>query len=99
MGCDSCPILLKPADVSLIPLDFLREEFQQPVFQPVLLALVICFHQAKTCHVHIQIHLFLDRWITGTQCLDFRVGQRCLVDIFAGADRSFAGHDLRNEVE
>ena len=44
MGCDSCLILIKAADVSLIPLDFLREEFQQPVFQPVLLALVICLH-------------------------------------------------------
>lgn|GEM_PF-6445810 len=55
MGCDSCLILFKPADVSLIPLDFLREEFQQSVFQPVLLAPVICLHQTQTCDVNIQL--------------------------------------------
>ena len=59
---------------------------------------MICLHQAKTRHVHIQIHLFLDGRITGAQGFDFRVGQRGLVDIFTGTNRAFAGHDLADEL-
>ena len=74
MGSDCRLILFKAADVALISLDFLRKEFQQPVFQPVLLALMIGLHQTQARYIHIQIHLFLNGWIAGAQGFDFRVG-------------------------
>lgn len=55
MRFNRCMILLQPAKETLIPFNLLREVLQQPVFQPVLLALVIRLHQAKTGHIHVQV--------------------------------------------
>jgi len=93
--CGSCrQILLKAGQVALVALNLLREIFQQPVFQTILLALMVSLHQAKTCHIHVQIHLFLDGRITGAQGFDFRVRQRRFINVIAGAHRALARHDL-----
>ena len=55
MRFNRCMILLQPAKETLIPFNLLREVLQQPVFQPVLLALVIRLHQAKAGYIHIQV--------------------------------------------
>ena len=97
MRFNRCMILLQPAKETLIPFNLLREVLQQPVFQPVLLALVIRLHQAKAGYIHIQVHLFLDGRITGAERLDLRIGQGGFVNILTGAYRTFAGHDLGDE--
>ena len=43
-----------------------------------------CF---KTGQLHVQVHLFLDKRIAGTQRLDLRIGQRLLIHIVTGANR------------
>ena len=58
---------------------------------------MVGFHQLQTRNLHIQIHALLDTGVSGAQGLDFGKGQRRFVHIIAGADRAFAGHDLRNE--
>ena len=64
----------------------------------VLLALVVSFQHLQPCHINVQVHLFLDKRITGTQRLDLRIGQRLLIHIVTGANRRFGGHDLRNKL-
>ena len=66
-------ILLKARQIPFVAFNLLREILQQPVFQTILLALMVSLHQAKTSHIHIQIHLFLDRRIPSAQGFDFRV--------------------------
>ncbi len=51
-------VLLESSDELRIPLNLLRKVFEQLIFQPELLALVVGLHQPQTCHVHIQIHFF-----------------------------------------
>ena len=75
-----------------------REVFQELIFHAVLLALVVSFQHLQPCHINVQVHLFLDKRITGTQRLDLRIGQRLLVHIVTGANRRFGGHDLRNKL-
>ena len=71
---------------------------QQIIFQPVLLALVVSFHNLQLGNLHIQIHTLLDPGITGAQGFDFRKGQRYLVHIVTGAHRGLGTHNLGNEL-
>ena len=50
-----CPILRKTFQQLCILFQLPRKNFQQLIFQPILLALVIGLHQPQSCHVHIQI--------------------------------------------
>ena len=43
-------------------------------------------------------HFLLDARVASTQRLDFRVGQRRFIHIVAGADGTFAGHNLADEL-
>lgn len=52
------PILRKAFQQLCVVLQLPRKNFQQLIFQPILLALVVGLHQPQTCHVHIQIHFF-----------------------------------------
>ena len=58
-------VLLETGDKLRIPLNLLGEVFEQLIFQPELLALVVCLHQLQTCYVHIQIHLLFDSRVAG----------------------------------
>ena len=91
-------VFFKTCDVSFGCFNLLGKEFQELIFQPVAFALVVGFHQPKTGNVDIQIHLFLDSFVSGTQRLDFSVGQHCFIHVIAGTYRTFAGHDLRNKL-
>ena len=82
-------IRFQTGDHVLCLVDLLREFAQEVVFQPVLLALMICTHQLQPRNVHIQIHLFLDTLVTGAERLDFCVGQRRFVNVLTGANRGF----------
>ena len=82
-------IYLKTCNESLVLLNLFREVAENVVFQAVLLALMISLHQLQPCNVHIQIHLLLDPLITGTECLDFRIGKRSLINVLTGAHWGF----------
>ena len=77
--------------------NFCREIFQKLILHPVLLALVICFQHLQPCHINIQIHLFLNQRIPGTQSFDLRIGQRLFIYIITGTDRRFRCHNLRDK--
>ena len=85
----SLHICFKALDIALLSLNFRREIFEQLVLHAVLLALVVSFQHLQAGNLNIQIHLFLNQRITGTQRLDFRIGQGLLIHIIAGADRRF----------
>ena len=87
----------KALNEAFVLFDFLREVLQEIVFQTVLLALVICLHQLQSGNIHVQIHLFFDARITCAQGFDLSVGKSLLVDVVAGANRRFTGHNLRDE--
>ena len=97
MGGQGLQIRFKAFNKPLVSFDFLGEVFEQLILQAVLLALMVSFHQLQTRNLHIQIHALLDTGVSGAQGLDLGKGQRRFVHIIAGADRAFAGHDLRNE--
>ena len=65
--------------------------------QAEFLALVVGFQNLEFCDLNIQIHLLLDERISGTQCLDLRIGKCLFVYILAGANRRFAGHNLADK--
>ncbi len=50
-----CPILRKTFQQLCILFQLPRKNFQQLIFQPLLLALVIGLHQAKAGYIHIQV--------------------------------------------
>ena len=56
-------------------------------FEPVSVAGVVRFQQLQFAHLNIQIHLFLDVWISGCQCFDFSVRKSGIINIFTGAHR------------
>ena len=87
-------IRFQGSDRCSLRLDLCREFGQQLVLQPEFLALVVCFQDPEFCHLHVQVHLFFDERIAGTQRLDLRIGESLLVHILTGAHRAFAGHDL-----
>ena len=97
MGGGKLCVRFQPGNVGVRFLNVCRELGQQLVLQTEFLALVVGFQHLQLCHLHIQIHLLLDDRITGTQRLDLRIGKCLLVYILAGANRRFAGHNLRNK--
>ena len=56
---------------------------------------MVGFQQLQLGHLNVKIHLFLDHGVATGQCLDLGIRKRLFVYIFGGADRRFAGHDLR----
>ena len=90
-------IRFQTGDHVLCLVDLLRELAQEVVFQPVLLALMVCTHQLQSRNVHIQVHLFLDALVTGAERLDLRIRQRRFVNVLTGTYRRFGGHDLRDK--
>ena len=97
MGSGKLCVRFHPSNIGVRFLNICRELGQQLVLQTEFLALVVGFQNLEFCDLHIQIHLLLDERISGTQCLDFRIGKRLFVYILAGAHRRFAGHDLADE--
>ena len=90
-------ILIKSSNHLFSLINLLGQFLQDLIFQSVLLGQMIRFHQTQTSHIHIQVHLFLYARISGAQSLDLGIGKRCLINILAGTDRAFAGHNLGNE--
>ena len=93
----SFEISFKALDIAAVLLDLLRKVFHKLIFQPELLALMVCFQQLELAYIHIQIHALFDAGVTGAERLDLGKGQGGFVHVLAGAHRGFAGHDLRNE--
>ena len=89
MFCQCLHICLKSCDESLVLFNLFREVAENVVFQAVLLALMIGFHQLQPCNIHIQIHLLLDSLITGTERLDFCIGQSCFINVLTRAHWGF----------
>ena len=78
----------------LVPLDLFWEGAEDAVLQTVLLALMVCFHQAQAGNIYIQVHLLFDTFVPCAESLDLRIGKSGFVDVLAGAHRGFTGHDL-----
>ena len=99
LGVIFCRLCIPPhrSNFGLLILDAGREIFEQPVFQPVSLALVVCFEDFELCHFHLQIRFLLNERIACAQGLDFGVAEDLFVHVLAGADRTFAGHNLTDE--
>ena len=90
-------IRFQSCDDALQLTDLLREIFDQVIFHPKLLALMVRFQHLQSGDFDIQIHLFFDGGVPRAQSLDFCKGQRCFIHIFAGANRGFGGHYLADE--
>ena len=86
-----------PGDSHLRFRDLLREILTDGILQRVFLRKMVGFQQLQLGHLNVQIHLFLDHGVAAGQCLDLGIRKRLLVYIFGGADRRFAGHNLRYE--
>ena len=97
MGGGKLCIRFQPGNIGVCFLNVSREFGQQLVLQTELLALVVGFQHLQLCDLNVQVHLFLDERISGTQRLDLRIGQCLFVHILAGANRRFAGHDLADK--
>ena len=80
-------ISFKAMNIACLLFNLSREVFQKLIFHTVLLALVVSFQHLQPCHINVQVHLFLDKRIAGTQRLDLRIGQRLLIHIVTGANR------------
>ena len=97
MGVGKLCIRFHPSNIGVRFLNVSREFGQQLVLQPEFLALVVGFQNFEFCDLNIQIHLLLDERISGTQCLDLRIGKRLFVYILAGAHRGFGSHNLADK--
>ena len=95
--CQNLQVRFKALDKAFVLFNLLREVFEQLVLQTILLALVVGFHQLQAGYLHIQIHTLLDAGISGTQSLDLGKTQGGFIHIIAGANRTFAGHDLADK--
>ena len=84
-----------PGDSRLRFRDLLGKTLADGVLQRVFLRKVVGFQQFQLGHLNVEIHLFLDHGVAAGQCLDLGIRKRLLVHIFGGADRRFAGHNLR----
>ena len=78
-------------------LDGGREGLEQLIFQPVLLALVVRFENLEPGHLDIQVHLLLDKRVSGAQRLDLSIAESLFVYVVTGSDGRFRGHDLGDE--
>ena len=56
------------------------------------------FQKAEPLDSNLQIHLFLDVGIAGTQGFDLCIAQCGFVDVFGGTNRTLGGHDLSDEL-
>ena len=72
-----------------------RESLADCILERVPLAQMVGFQQLQLGHLNVQIHLFLDHRVAAGQRLDLGIRKRLLIHIFGGANRRFAGHDLR----
>ena len=91
-------VRFKAMNIASLLFNLSREVFQELILHAVLLALVVSFQHFQPCHINVQVHLFLNERITGTQRLDLRIGQSLLVHIVTRTNRRFGGHDLGNEL-
>ena len=98
IGFDGLNVRFIAVDISGLLLNLSREVFQELILQSILLALVVSFQHFQSCHINVQIHLFLNQRITGTQSFDLRIRQSLFIHIVAGANRRFRGHNLTNEL-
>jgi len=94
MSFQSLYIRFQTPDVYPGRFHLLRKMLEQIVLQTKLLALVTGLEKFELCHRHIQIHFLFNTLISGAQCLDFRIGQGCFINILTGADGAFCSHDL-----
>ena len=97
VGSGKLCVRFHPSNIGVRFLNVSREFGQQLVLQAEFLALVVGFQNFEFCDLNVQVHFFLDERVSGTQCLDLRIGKRLLVHILAGANRGFAGHNLRDK--
>ena len=88
----------KACDKSFALFNLFGEITQEVIFQTILLTLVVCFHQLQTSYIHIQVHLFLNAFITGTQSFDFCIRQCGFINIITRTNRRFARHNLADEL-
>ena len=84
-----------PGDPCLRFRDLLGKPLADGVLQRIFLRKMVGFQQFQLGHLNVKIHLFLDHGVAAGQCFDLGIRKRLLVHIFGGADRRFAGHDLR----
>ena len=82
-------VLLQTDQEASVLFDLAGKLLEQLILQTVLIALVIRFHQAQACHIHVQRHLLLDAVIPGAEGFDFSVGKRRFVHVLTGAHRRF----------
>ena len=59
---------------------------------------MVCLQELQQGNINVQVHLLTNIGIARTEGLDFRVGQRLLVNILGGANRALARHDLPDEL-
>jgi len=84
-----------PGDSHLRFCDLLREILTDGILQRVFLRKMVGFQQFQLGHLNVEIHLFLDHRVAAGQRLNLGIRKRLLIHIFGGANRRFAGHDLR----
>mgnify|MGYP006932539709 CR=1 FL=1 len=87
MGGGKLCIGFQPGNVGVRFLNVCRELGQQLVLQTEFLALVVGFQDLEFCDLHIQVHLLLDERISGTQCLDLRIGKCLLVHVLVRSEQ------------
>jgi len=97
MGGGKLCVRFHPSNIGVRFPNVSREFGQQLVLQTEFLALVVGFQHLQLGDLHIQVHLLLDKRISGTQRLDLRIRQCLFVHIIAGTHRGFGSHNLRDE--
>ena len=75
--------------------DLLRKALADGVLQRVFLRKMVGFQQLQLGHLNVQVHFFFNHGVAAGQCLDLGIRKRLLIHIFGGANRRFAGHNLR----
>ena len=58
---------------------------------------MVGFQQFQPPHINVQVHLFLDVGIAGTQSLNLGITEGRFINVLGGAHRAFTGHDLPDE--
>ena len=86
-----------PSNIGVRFLNVSREFGQQLVLQAEFLTLVVGFQHLQLGDLNVQVHLLLDKRISGTQRLDLRIRQCLFVHIIAGTHRRFRSHNLADE--
>ena len=59
---------------------------------------MVCFQQFQFGNLNIQIHLFLNIWVSGSKCFYLCIRQGGFINILTGTNRGFTGHDLAYEL-